>query len=82
MLFRSYRTQDEIADWRQNKDPIDGFSRHLISEGVISVDAFEAMKVEVTKEIDEAVAFAESSPEPDPTSIMVDVDSGLLGVSK
>ena len=77
-----YRTQDEIADWRQNKDPIDGFSRHLISEGVISADAFEAMKADVTKEIDEAVAFAESSPEPDPSSIMVDVDSGLLGVSK
>jgi pyruvate dehydrogenase E1 component alpha subunit len=77
-----YRTQDEIADWRQNRDPIDGFSSHLISEGVITADAFEAMKADVTKEIDEAVAFAESSPEPDPASIMVDVDSGLLGVSK
>ena len=49
---------------------------------MISADAFEAMKADVTKEIDEAVAYAESSPEPDSSSIMVDVDSGLLGVSK
>ena len=40
----------------------------------------EELRASVRKEIEEAVAFAESSPEPEIASITQGVDSGKLGV--
>ena len=77
-----YRTQEEIADWRNNRDPIDRFSAQLISEGLLSQDDFVSMQSEVTAQINAAVEFAEQSPYPDLSTIYEDVDSGLLGVRK
>ena len=76
------RTQEEIADWRNNRDPIDRFSAQLISEGLLSQDDFVSMQSEVTAQINAAVEFAEQSPYPDLSTIYEDVDSGLLGVRK
>lgn len=77
-----YRTQEEIADWRSHRDPIDRFSAKLISEGVITQADYEGMIASVAKEIEEAVDFAEKSPLPDVSTILDGVDSGLLGARK
>ena len=77
-----YRTQEEIADWRSHRDPIDRFSAKLISEGVITQANYEEMIASVAKEIEEAVDFAEKSPLPDISTILDGVDSGLLGARK
>jgi pyruvate dehydrogenase E1 component alpha subunit len=77
-----YRTQEEIADWRSHRDPIDRFSAKLISEGAITQADYEAMINSVAKEIEEAVDFAEKSPLPDVSTILDGVDSGLLGARK
>jgi pyruvate dehydrogenase E1 component alpha subunit len=77
-----YRTQEEIADWRSHRDPIDRFSAKLISEGVITQANYEEMIASVAKEIEEAVDFAEKSPLPDVSTILDGVDSGLLGARK
>lgn len=74
-----YRTLEEIADWRNNRDPIDRFSAQLISEGLLSQDEYVALQAEVTAQINAAVEFAEQSPYPDLSTIYEDVDSGLLG---
>lgn len=59
-----YRTDDEIDEWRKN-DPIVRF-RNMLVEGHI-LDAHQAEKIDLeTQEIiDEAVAYAETSPEPE-----------------
>lgn len=75
-----YRTKEEIAEWRSNRDPIDQFSARLISEGQLTQDEYTSMSASVKEEIVEAVNFAESSPEPEISTLMDDVDSGKLGV--
>lgn len=56
---REYRTREEEADW-QNRDCIQKLRRTIgISDG-----DYAAMDAEINSEVDEAVAFAESSPEP------------------
>lgn len=73
-----YRTLEEIEDWRTNRDPIDQFAARLISEGHLDQATFDEMVASVDAEIKDAVEFAENSPHPDPSEVMLNVDSGKL----
>lgn len=73
-----YRTLEEIEDWRNHRDPIDQFAARLISEGMLDESTYEAMMASVEEEIRDAVEFAEQSPHPDPSEVMLNVDSGKL----
>ena len=73
-----YRTLEEIEDWRNHRDPIDQFAARLISEGMLDEPTYEAMMASVEEEIRDAVEFAEQSPHPDPSEVMLNVDSGKL----
>lgn len=75
-----YRTQEEITQWRTTQDPIDKFTEKVISSGFATQAEVDALRASVRTEIEEAVAFAESSPEPEISSITQGVDSGKLGV--
>ncbi len=66
------RDEDEVAHWR-SRDPIDAFRATLIEQSVLSEGDAEAMVVEVRARIDEAVEFAESSPDPLPEDLLTDV---------
>lgn len=64
---QSYRTEEEIARWRQpDRDPIQRFVSALLREGICSQQDLDRMEREVSDEIAEAVAFAESSPPANP----------------
>jgi pyruvate dehydrogenase E1 component alpha subunit len=63
-----YRTKEQVAEWRE-RDPINMFSNRLVAEGVMSSEEVEALDSEVVERIDEAVAFADSSPFPPPESL-------------
>lgn len=73
-----YRTLEEIEDWRTNRDPIDQFAARLFSEGHLDQATFDEMVASVDAEIKDAVEFAENSPHPDPSEVMLNVDSGKL----
>jgi pyruvate dehydrogenase E1 component alpha subunit len=75
-----YRTQEEIAEWRTSKDPIDYFTGVVLERKFASQQEIDDMRASVRKEIEEAVAFAESSPEPSISTITDGVDSGKLGI--
>ena len=75
-----YRTQEEIAEWRTSKDPIDYYTGVVLERKFATQQEIDDMRASVSVEIDEAVAFAESSPEPDISSITHGVDSGKLGI--
>lgn len=64
-----YRTKEEIESWREEKDPINRFSGQLIEAGIIKPDLMDTLNAEALKLNEEAVAFAEASPEPDPSSV-------------
>jgi pyruvate dehydrogenase E1 component alpha subunit len=64
-----YRSKDEIDDWRDNKDPITLFRGNLIENAIIKDDDAEEINNEALTIIEAAVAFAEASPEPDPSTV-------------
>ncbi|MGO9963404.1 MAG: thiamine pyrophosphate-dependent dehydrogenase E1 component subunit alpha [Acidimicrobiales bacterium] len=57
-----YRTRDEEAQWRE-RDPITRLSEALLAAGRIAQGDLDRVEAEVTAELDDAVAFAESSPD-------------------
>ena len=56
---QSYRTKDEVEDWRE-KGPIVRFQGWLHESGLLHEDEVETIIAEVDAEIAEAVAFAEA----------------------
>ncbi len=68
----SYRTDEEVERWRQ-KDPIMNFEARLAEQGVLSADAARMIHEQVDQDVQAGIAFAESSPMPDPSTITEDV---------
>ncbi len=69
-----YRTEEEVDEWRQ-RDPILQLVRDLKQRGYISDEQIEAIEAEIKIEVDEAIAFAEASPEPPLDSLYENVFS-------
>ncbi|WP_174842506.1 thiamine pyrophosphate-dependent dehydrogenase E1 component subunit alpha [Steroidobacter cummioxidans] len=67
-----YRSESELVLWRE-KDPIEIFCARLEEAGHLSREEIETMRKEVLSEVDEAVAFAERSPVPEPHELHDDV---------
>ncbi|GAC1511275.1 MAG: pyruvate dehydrogenase (acetyl-transferring) E1 component subunit alpha [Chloroflexota bacterium] len=63
-----YRTQEEVQSWR-DQDPIERFYRQLLAAGLASEEDRTSIDAHVDAEIEEAVQFAEQSPEPDPSGL-------------
>ena len=59
-----YRSEDEIDEWKKN-DPIIRFRQNLIEGQILDVQQAEKIDLEAQELIDEAVAYAEASPEPE-----------------
>lgn len=57
------RPRDEYEAWLK-RCPVDLFGRYLIDKRIMSGEEIEDLTVRVEKEVDEAVAFGKSSPEP------------------
>src|SRR5258706_1684631 len=71
-LHGVYRTKDEVEE-QKKKDPITQLAEKLKEEKVIDQSALDAMDAEVRAEVDEAVKFADESPDPDPAELYTNV---------
>ncbi len=60
-----YRTKEEEAEWKANRDPITLFGDWLEKEGVASTDDLAKLREDITTEAAEAVAYALAAPYPD-----------------
>jgi len=67
-----YRDSKEIERW-QKDDPIAIFRSKLIAEGHFDPEAIAGEEARVEQEIQEAIDFAESSPNPEPAELYTDV---------
>ena len=65
-----YRTKDEIEEWRTTRDPIMRFRGQLVEHDFLTTTRAEEIDQEALKIIEAAVAFADASPEPDPSTVM------------
>ena len=66
---QAYRTREEVKAW-QAKDPIPRFGERLMQAGLLTQDEFNAVRDAAYQKIEDAVAYAENSPEPDVANIM------------
>ena len=62
-LDRGYRTQEEFEEWMA-RDPVTTFQEVLLRDGLLTEEQQALVVTELTREIDEAVAFAQASPFP------------------
>ncbi|MFH1497473.1 MAG: pyruvate dehydrogenase (acetyl-transferring) E1 component subunit alpha [Verrucomicrobiota bacterium] len=69
----TYRTREEVAEYRRTKDPINLFQEKLKSENVLTDELIEKIDAEAKAEADLAAEFAEASPFPTPDDIQTDV---------
>jgi pyruvate dehydrogenase E1 component alpha subunit len=67
-----YRTPEELESYKK-QDPIIIQRSRITESGVFSDADFTAMDAEFKAVCDEAVRFAEESPEPDPGALYQDV---------
>jgi len=63
-----YRTKEEIEEWK-GRDPIGRFQTLLLEAKLITETDIEKIHEDMTRLIDEAVEFAENSPEPDASEV-------------
>jgi len=70
---QTYRDKQEIADYRENKDPITLFQKCLQSEGVLDDATMAKIDEEARAEADASAKFADDSPFPAPEAILQDI---------
>jgi TPP-dependent pyruvate/acetoin dehydrogenase alpha subunit len=78
-LGQKYRTDEEVLAARE-RDPITLFEARLAESGLLPAAAAEVVRAEIRAQVDDAVAFAEESPLPDPSGLLTDVYSEPLEV--
>jgi pyruvate dehydrogenase E1 component alpha subunit len=72
---RTYRSKEEEAEWA-TRDPIMRLGASLKESGHATDETLAVIERDVTAVIDDAVAFAESSPSPEPEEALEDVFYG------
>jgi pyruvate dehydrogenase E1 component alpha subunit len=70
-----YRQADEIKKWQEN-DPIGILHNILIGEKIVTEAELDAVDAQVENEVQTAVQFAESSPDPEPEALFENVYAG------
>ncbi len=70
---KTYRTKEEIEEYRRTKDPIQVFQAALLKEGVLTDALIEQINTEAVNESEHAAEFAEMSPFPTADDIQKDV---------
>lgn len=71
-LFQPYRDKNEIEEWR-SRDPIVLLERRLRAQDALDDERVEQVGAWADRVVEEAVTFAEASPEPPPEELYTDV---------
>ena len=74
-FLERYRTKEEINEWRQ-RDPIGLLEQRLLEAGAATDDQIADIRQEARSVVDDAVKFAEESPEPALDELYTDVYAG------
>jgi 2-oxoisovalerate dehydrogenase E1 component len=77
MRDAGYRTQEEIAAWKE-RDPIRIFRQKVLADGSLTEAELDSLDAEIKALVDEAGRFAETSPLPDPATVAEHVYAGSL----
>lgn len=64
-----YRDRAEVAEWRK-KEPVARFRARLVDGGLVAAADLDAIDAAVAALVQESIAFAKASPEPDPATAL------------
>lgn len=67
-----YREKEEIKKW-QEEDPIGIFHKYLLDEKIATKEELDDLDTKAQAEVEDAVEYAESSPDPEPEDLFDDV---------
>ena len=67
-----YRKAEEVKQWQEN-DPIGIFNKYLLEKKVTTRKGLDEIEARVEEEVNKAVEFAETSPEPAPEELFTDI---------
>jgi pyruvate dehydrogenase E1 component alpha subunit len=65
----TYRPDGELESWLA-RDPIPRFRKRLLEEKILSTEEADALRTEVENTVEDAIAFAKASPDPDPRQVV------------
>ena len=71
-LLQPYREKSEIEEWRE-RDPIIRVERRLREAGALDDAKVDEIAAEVDRRVEDAVTFADASPEPAPDELFTDI---------
>jgi TPP-dependent pyruvate/acetoin dehydrogenase alpha subunit len=66
---QNYRQQTEVSDWRGTRDPVDRLRVRLRDAGALDDEGYAAQDQQAVAIVEDAIAFAEASPWPDPATV-------------
>jgi len=72
-----YKSSDEVSEWMA-KDPIPRMVSYLLDSDILTEKEIEGIDEEISKELEEAIKFAEESPLPSLESIVEDIYTDIV----
>ena len=69
-----YRNKEEVRLFRKTKDPLSNFIDKLQKKKIVTDIELKKMEDEISNKIEEAVIFAENSPEPSVEEFLKEVN--------
>ena len=73
-----YRKAEEVKQWQEN-DPIGIFNKYLLEKKIATRKGLDEIEARVEQEVNKAVEFAETSPEPAAEELFTDVYADAQG---
>jgi pyruvate dehydrogenase E1 component alpha subunit len=68
-----YRSKEEVTEYREHRDPIEGLKNFMIGNKVASEEALKEIDKKVREKVQEAADFGQNSPEPDAAELWTDI---------
>ena len=70
---QTYRSKEEIEEYKKNKDPINLFMNKILQDGSLSEEKASEIERLAKEEADASAEFASASPFPEPNELMDDI---------
>ncbi|TDR94778.1 pyruvate dehydrogenase (acetyl-transferring) E1 component subunit alpha [Enterovirga rhinocerotis] len=68
-----YRTKDEVAKMREERDPIEMVRKRLLESHKVGEDELKKIDAKVREIVNDSAEFASHDPEPDPAELWTDI---------
>ncbi len=69
----TYRTREEVDEWRTGRDPIARLQAQMVEAGLATEDGFKQKDKDIKKQVNAIVKSAEAQPEPESAELWSDV---------